>query len=132
MTIPWRGQPVIPLPTLAPLIPPAELEFELEHPFERGMVRVWIDGDQVLDEDLRGRVAHKVLSLKTYKGSFNRTLDVAPGEHVVRVHVEGGNFSKSMRIRGTFESRVPRRLVARVGGLLSKKLSLVWGSPSRE
>jgi len=132
LTIPWRGQPVIPLPTLVPIVPPAELEFALEHPFDRGTVRVWIDGDQVLDEDLRGRVAHKVFSLKTYEGSFNRTLDVAPGEHVVRVHVEGGDFSKSMRIRGTFESRVPRRLVAKVGGLLSKKLSLVWGFTSRE
>ena len=131
LTIPWRGQPVIPLPTLVPIIPPAELEFALEHPFDRGTVRVWIDGDQVLDEDFRGRVAHKIFSLKTYKGSFNRTLDVAPGEHVVRVHVEAGDFSKSMRIRGTFESRVPRRLVAKVGGLLSKKLSLVWGFTSK-
>jgi predicted Ser/Thr protein kinase len=132
LTIPWRGQPVIPLPTLAPVIPPAKLELAVEHPLSRGTVRVWIDGDQVLEEDLRGRVAHKVLSLRTYKGTFTETLDVAPGEHVVRVHVEGEDFSDSLRIRGTFESRVTRRLVAKVGGLLTKKLSLVWGSPSRE
>ena len=77
-------------------------------------------------------MAHRVLSLKTYKGSFTRTLDVAPGEHVVRVHIEGGDFSDSLRIRGTFESGVTRRLVAKVGGLLTKKLSLVWGTTSRE
>ena len=130
--IPWRGQPIIPLPTLAPIVPTAKLFFELEHPFDHATVRVWIDGDEVLDEDLRGRVTRKVLSLRTYKGSFERTLDVAPGEHVIRVHVEGDDFSKSMRMRGTFESGEPRRLVAKVGGLLGKNLKLVWGSPPRE
>jgi hypothetical protein len=128
LTIPWRGQPVIPLPTLAPVVPPAKLDLALEHPLSHGTLRVWIDGDQVLEEDFRGRVAHRVLSLKTYKGSFTQTLDVPPGEHVVRVHVEGGEFSDSLRIRGTFESGVTRRLVAKVGGLLTKKLSLVWGA----
>jgi len=132
LTIPWRGQPVIPLPTLAPVVPPAKLELAVEHPLSHGTVRVWIDGDQILEEDLRGRVARQVLSLKTYKGSLTRTLDVAPGEHVVRVHVEGGDFSESLRIRGEFESGGRRRLVAKVGGLLSKKLSLVWGSTSTE
>jgi len=132
LTIPWRGQPVIPLPTLAPIVPPAKLELTVEHPLSHGTVRVWIDGDQVLEEDLRGRVAHKVLSLRTYKGSFTRTLDVAPGEHVVRVHVEGGDFSDSLRIRGNFESGGTRRLVAKVGGLISKNLSLVWGSTPTE
>jgi hypothetical protein len=123
---------VIPLPTLAPIVPPARLELAVEHPLSHGTVRVWIDGDQVLEEELRGRVAHKVLSLKTYKGSLTRTLDVAPGEHVVRVHVEGGDFSDSLRIRGNFESGGTRRLVAKVGGLISKNLSLVWGSTPTE
>jgi len=132
LTIPWRGQPIIPLPTLAPMVPTAELFFELEHPFDHATVRVWIDGDEVLDEDLRGRVTRKVFSLKTYKGGFSKTLDVAPGEHVVRVHVQGDDFSESMRIRGTFESSEPRRLVAKVGGLLGKNLNLVWGSTPRE
>jgi len=132
LTIPWRGQPIIPLPTLAPIVPAAKLFFELEHPFDHATVRVWIDGDEVLDKDLRGRVTRKVLSLRTYKGSFEQTLDVAPGEHVIRVHVEGDDFSKSMRMRGTFERGEPRRLVAKVGGLLGKNLKLVWGSPPRE
>jgi predicted Ser/Thr protein kinase len=132
LTIPWHGQPVIPLPTLAPIIPPAKLELAVEHPLSEGTVRVWIDGDQVLEEDLRGRVEHQVLSLKTYKGFLTRTVDVTPGEHVVRVHVEGGGFSESLRIRGEFESGVTRRLVAKVGGLLAKRLSLAWGLTPRE
>jgi len=37
-----------------------------------------------------------------------------------------------MRMRGTFERGEPRRLVAKVGGLLGKNLKLVWGSPPRE
>jgi hypothetical protein len=132
LTIPWRGQPVIPLPTLAPVLPTAHLELALEHPLQSGVLSVWIDGDQVLDEDFRGRVARKVFSLKTYKGTLTETIDVAPGEHVVRVQVTGGDFSESLHIRGEFESGVTRRLVAKVGGLLEKDLSLVWGSTSRE
>jgi hypothetical protein len=132
LTIPWRGQPVIPLPTLAPVLPTAHLELALEHPLQSGVLSVWIDGDQVLDEDFRGRVARKVFSLKTYKGTLTETIDVAPGEHVVRVQVTGGDFSESLHIRGEFESGVTRRLVAKMGGLLEKDLSLVWGSTSRE
>jgi hypothetical protein len=57
-----------------------------------------------------------------------KDLDVTPGEHVVRLEVSGDGFYDSRRIRGEFESGVTRRLVARIGGLIKKELSLVWGS----
>jgi hypothetical protein len=123
---------VIPLPTLAPIVPPAHLEIALEHPLRSGTLSVWIDGDQVLEKDFRGRVARQVFSLKTYKGTFTETIDVSPGEHVVRVQVAGGDFGESLHIRGEFESGATRRLVAKVGGLLEKDLSLVWGPTTRE
>jgi serine/threonine-protein kinase len=132
LTIPWRGEPLIPLPTLAPVLPTAHLEIALEHPLRSGTLSVWIDGDQVLEEGFRGRVARKVLSLRTYKGTLTRTIDVSPGEHVVRVQVAGGDFGESLHIRGKFESGATRRLVAKVGGLLEKDLSLVWGTTTRE
>jgi len=128
LTIPWRGEPLLPLPTLAPAVPPAHLELLVEHPLSEGTVRVWIDGDQVLGEALRGRVSHEVLSLRTYTGSLTRSLAVTPGEHVVRVRVEGGDFGQALRVRGTFESGATRRLEAKVSGLISKKLTLSWAS----
>ncbi len=132
LTIPWRGKPVIPLPTLAPVLPTASLEIVLEHSLERGVLTVWIDGDEMLEESFRGQVAHKVFSLKAYKGILTKTIDVAPGEHVVRVQVTGGDFGESLHIRGEFERGTTRRLAAKVGGLLEKDLSLVWGPTSRE
>src|SRR5260221_11760022 len=47
--------------------------------------------------------------------SLTQSLNVSPGEHVVRVQVQGDGFSGSQRIRGVFESGVKRR--PRVGGL---------------
>ena len=87
-----------------------------DHVEGEGHIHLYIDDLKVMR--LYGRAAH----LAT----------IPAGEHVVRVHVEGGDFSESLRIRGTFQSGGRRRLVAKVGGLLSKKLSLVWGATSRE
>ena len=62
------------------------------------------------------------------KGRAEALLEVAPGERVVRVAVEGDGFSSSRRIRGTFQSGARERLEARVGGLINRELSLWWGS----
>ena len=72
------------------------------------------------------------VTVKLDKFQLVTSIDVPPGEHVVRVQVTGGDFGESLHIRGEFESDTTRRLAAKVGGLLEKDLSLVWGSTSRE
>jgi len=127
LVVPWGGQPaVLPVPTLPP--PPGTLEIDFEHGLRSGTIRVWIDDEVVLEEPLESRVTRKILSFKQRKGTLSQSLEVDPGERVVRVQVEGDGFSGSRRIRGVFESGRARRLRVEVGGLIKKDLSLVWGS----
>jgi serine/threonine-protein kinase len=129
LVVPWRGQPaLLPLPVLAPVVPSGQLEIVVQHSLRSGLVTVWVDDEQVLEETLEGRVTRKVLNLRQYKGTTSQSLAVAPGERVIRVEVQGDSFSASRRIRGTFESGVTRRLVVEAGGLLKKDLTLTWGS----
>lgn len=131
--LPWRQLPdVIPETPLAPILPSAHLEITFEHSLSDGTLRVWVDDELMVEEEFAGRQTRKILGARTYKGHLARTLDLSPGEHVVRVEVMGTGFGGSRRIRGTFESGTTRRLAASVGGLIRKNLNLVWGATSRE
>jgi serine/threonine protein kinase len=117
----------LPLPTLPSVFEPGHLEISLDHPLRSGTLRVYVDDDQVVEEALSGKVTKKILNFRLRKGSSKQVLDVTPGEHVIRVEVEGGGFDGSRRIRGTFKSGETRRLDATIDGLIKKDLSLVWG-----
>ena len=125
--IPWRGQPpMLALPALAP--PPGKLEVDFEHNLKGGTLKVWIDDELVIDEPLESRVTQKILSYRIHKGTLSQNLEVGPGEHLVRVQVEGDGFSASRRIHGAFESGEKRRLRVEVGGIIKRDLTLAWGS----
>jgi hypothetical protein len=117
----------LPIPALPGAPEPAHLELSVEHALRSGTLRVYVDDDAVLEEALAGRVTRKVLSFRMHKGSASHSFDVPPGEHVIRVEVEGAGYDGSRRIRGTFKSGETRRLEATVDGLLKKDLSLTWG-----
>jgi hypothetical protein len=110
------------------MVEPGRLEIDFEHSLKSGTLKVWLDDELVLEEPLGSRVTSKVLSFRFRKGRTEKDLDVPPGEHVVRLEVSGDGFYDARRIRGSFESGATRRLTARVGGLIKKELSLVWGS----
>jgi eukaryotic-like serine/threonine-protein kinase len=127
LVIPWHGQPsVLGVPSIAQ--PPGTLEIDFQHTLRSGSLKVWIDDELVLDEAIEGRVTRQILSLKQHKGAMSQSLEVDPGEHMVRMQVVGDGFSASRRIRGTFASGEKRRLRAEVGGLIKRDLTLVWGS----
>jgi serine/threonine-protein kinase len=119
-----------PAPAAAPLLPilaePAHLEITLDHPLRTGMLRVWVDDELVLEEDIAGRVRKKILTFRLHKGSEKEVLDVAPGEHQIRVEVESGSYRERIRTKAEFRSGQTRRLAATVDGLLKKELSLAW------
>ncbi|HKC12609.1 MAG TPA: serine/threonine-protein kinase [Vicinamibacteria bacterium] len=117
---------LISLSTLLP-VEPGHLEVTFEHSLKSGNLKVWVDDEQVLDEPLESRVTKKVLSLRIRKGSLRQVLDVKPGEHTVRVQLEG-EVNSSRRLRGTFEPGQTKRLLVSVEGILKRDLSLDWGS----
>jgi serine/threonine protein kinase len=125
--VPRGDQPaLISLSTLLP-VEPGHLEITFEHSLKSGNLKVWVDDEQVLDEPLESRVTKKVLSLRIRKGSLRQVLDVTPGEHTVRVQLEG-DVNSSRRVRGTFEPGQTKRLLVSVEGILKRDLSLDWGS----
>jgi Protein kinase domain len=113
-------------PVVRAVVQPARLEVQLEHSLRSGMLKVWIDESLVLEEPIESHVTRKVLFVKTRRGREEKTLEVSPGEHDVRVLVEGDGFHESRRIRGEFQGGRTRRLLARVEGLLAKDLSVAW------
>jgi hypothetical protein len=127
--LPVPGPLTLPLPEpTPPPVEPSHLQIAFEHPLRSGTLRVYVDDAQVLEEALSGKVTKKILSVRLRKGSVNEVLDVAPGEHVIRVEVNGAGWDGSRRIRGTFKSGETRRLEATLDGLIKKDLTLVWGS----
>ena len=117
-----------PFPSLLATAEPGHLEIDFEHPLRSGTLRVYVDDAQVLEEALSGKVTKKILNFRLRKGSTNQMLDVAPGDHVIRVDVDSEGYDASRRIRGTFKSGETRRLEATVDGLIKKELTLIWGS----
>jgi hypothetical protein len=127
--IPMPVPLTLPLPAApAPTTEPGHLEIAFEHPLRSGTLRVYVDDAQVLEEALSGKVTKKILSVRLRKGSIEKVLDIAPGEHVIRIEVDGSGWDGSRRIRGTFKSGETRRLEATLDGLIKKDLTLVWGS----
>jgi eukaryotic-like serine/threonine-protein kinase len=129
LLVPWRGQPAVldlPVPKLA--APPGTLEVDIEHNLKSGSLKVWVDDELVLDRALEGYVTQKILNYRVFKGSLSQDLPVAPGEHAVRVQVQGDGFSDARRIHHGFVSGERQRLRVEVGGLIKKELSVAWGS----
>jgi len=124
-----RRRTVRPSPS-PPAIPPAprhaKLAIDFEHPLEEGTLRVWVDDELLLDEELDSQKTKKILVFKGRKGSLAQVLEVLPGEHEIRVEVAWGDNVKTKRISGNFDADTTRRLSAKVGGLLKKGLSLKW------
>ncbi len=129
LVVPWGGQPaVLTVPSLAPMLPPGQLEITVQHALKTGVLKVWVDDKLVLEEGLEGHVSKKILSYKEHKGTLKETVKVPPGDRTIRVQVEGDGFAGSRRIKGTFSSGVTRRLYAEISGLLKKDLKLGWSS----
>lgn len=81
----------------------------------------------MVEEDLDSRVTRRVAGLTLRKGSLQRSFEVEPGRHEIRVRVAWGDNSKQETIWANFEPGSARRLEARlrgVGGL--QDLSLRW------
>jgi serine/threonine-protein kinase len=129
---PSAGEPpALPGFSLPALVVPARLHVDFEHHLQWGTLRVFVDDVQVLEEPLESRVVKKVLTVRIRKGTISKLVDVPPGEHNVRVQVQGDGWDESRRIRGSFESGATRRLDAGLSRL-SKEVTLQWGAVTRE
>jgi eukaryotic-like serine/threonine-protein kinase len=104
---------------------PARLAIDVEHPLERGRLRVWVDGGLVLRRGLEGRVTRNLIAFKLRSGKAQQALEVEPGAHEVQVQIAWGDEERWARVRGSFPSGSTRRLAVHLGRVW-KKLSLEW------
>ena len=117
--------PVASPPARATAPPPASrLSISLAHGLEAGRVRVFVDGEPVLDQKLTSRVKRDLLLFKVRTGSVQEVLPVAPGRRRVRVEVSAGGATRAREITGTFRTGAARRLVVEVGK--KGEPSLAW------
>ncbi len=114
------------IPFLPTAAPPARLEVTLDHPLKTGYLRVWVDDALVLDKPLASRVNKKLLVYRSRKGHLKEVVPVAPGDHAVRIRIEGDGFDESRRVKGEFKSGQTARLGLDVGGILTRDLEMSW------
>ncbi len=105
---------------------PAKLDVTLQHPLRSGRLRVWVDEEVVVDKPLASRVTKKVLFYKERRGRFHDVVDAPPGDHQVRVRVDGEGFDETRSLRVHLKSEATSHLAMDVGGLLTKDLEVSW------
>jgi serine/threonine-protein kinase len=103
---------------------PGRLAIDFEHPFRSGSLKVWVDGELVIDQKLSGQAARKLV-FSVRRGSYRDELEVSPGSHTVKVQVKWDEGEKTERVAARFKPGVTRRLQVRLGWL-RKNLSLEW------
>ena len=120
------ARPVLrPIAPAAPAAMAGRLAIDFEHHLKNGRLRVWVDGDLVLEEELDSRVTKKILSFRVRKGLVEETLEVPVGRREVKVQVRWDDNVKAQTTSATFKPNATRRLEIRVSRLLGG-LSLRW------
>jgi serine/threonine protein kinase len=101
------------------------LEVNFEHHLRAGRIQVWVDEDEVLNEEFDSRVTKKILSLRLRKGAVQQVLPIPAGRHEVRVRLQWSDKVRTRRIAATFEAGRTRTLKVRVSRIFND-LSLAW------
>jgi eukaryotic-like serine/threonine-protein kinase len=120
-------------PTAVPeaVAPASRIRLSVVHPFEDGRLIVWIDGVLVHEAKLEAAKSRRIVAFKVREGRAEKTLDVTPGPHEVRVELTW-NQGRTERTKvvdvavgatGLLEARV---------GRMSKDLSLAWSRLAKD
>jgi len=83
---------------------PSTLRISVEHHFGTAHLSVWIDEKLTYSYSLRGAVKKRMLLLRGVQGYFSDSVEVAGGEHLIRVRVlsADNSYDQSGSIRGSF------------------------------
>jgi serine/threonine-protein kinase len=114
-----------PAPAPAPTPAAARVVVDFEHPLESGTLRLWVDGDEVLVEKVKGDVTRNLVLFKLKGGVLTEVLEVKPGRHQFRVQVGWEGEARDEEIAGKFDAGETYRLAVRLGRV-KKELSLRW------
>jgi hypothetical protein len=109
----------------APVPAPALVVVDFEHPLSSGRIQVWMDGEELLVEPLRGEVTKKIVLFQLKGGVVTDVLEASPGRHEFRVDVSWDGHVRTESIAGRFDAGETYRLEIRLSRM-DKDLSLRW------
>ena len=113
--------PSSPLPATLPLAVPASgaarLAVEIEPSLRSGRARLWVDDALRLERRLGGPGASALPG---------DVVEVEPGTHRVRLELAWDDNVREGATTAVFRPEERRRLTARLGGLIKKKVALQW------
>jgi serine/threonine-protein kinase len=100
------------------------LHVTIKHPIKRGRLRLLVDERLVLDVPLEAKEKKKLLAFKATEEEIEKTIDVDPGRHDLRVIVNAEDGERVQTMSGRFDPSATRELAIEVAR--RKKLSFVW------
>jgi hypothetical protein len=98
---------------------------EFDHHLKYGTMRAWIDDDLRLERELTPSSTRNLLFTRLYRGRVAETMEVAPGNHRVRVEVAWEGRRRVAQTFGRFDAGGTRRLEVTVG-MLRPSVGLEW------
>jgi serine/threonine protein kinase len=125
--VPPQPQPLVTTSILAPNAKSAmaRVAISVEHGFKSGRLKVWVDDTLVLEKTLSGIEKKSVLFFTKSKGRLAEVVDVAPGERMFRVEVDGDEDQhRGGQVPGVLRSHETRLLEVKVGN----QMQLGWKS----
>jgi serine/threonine-protein kinase len=120
-------------PTAVPeaAAPASRIRLSVVHPFEDGRLIVWIDGVLVHEAKLEAAQSRRIVAFKVREGRAEKTLDVTPGPHEVRVELTWSQGRTERTKVVDVAAGATGLLEARVGRM-SKDLSLAWSRLAKD
>jgi serine/threonine-protein kinase len=112
-----------PSPSPSPRAKPGRIALSLEHGLKTATLKVWVDDGLALQKRLTGTPAKRLFKT-VYRGREAEVIYVSPGEHTIRVQVDGDGKKREDKIKRTFRSGETELLEVKVNG----KVDLGWKS----
>jgi len=91
----------------APSAQPANMQIEIQHPFQEGEVTIWLDNRAAYSRLLHGETTKHRLIFRQVHGYRTDSIQVSPGPHEihVRVHTADNSYDQSKNITGLFAAK---------------------------
>jgi hypothetical protein len=110
--------------TAGPIVP-ARLTVRFEHALEEGTLRLWVDNEVVVQQNLESVESTGIPGFRRRRGSFEREVAVKPGMRTIRAEVRWNDNVMEQRLSARFQSGSARHLDLNLGRN-QKALSVKW------
>lgn len=112
----------------------SRVEVVMKHGFESGRLRIEVDGREVVDRRFRGEGrSTKMFGKELFQrkgGEVTDSFSISPGEHEIRVELDGDGEERSRTITMTVPRGAEAHLEIKAGTAFARGLKLDWSATS--